>query len=112
MQSTSAISTSPKGEWAQLHSSGFETGLEKMSTPTVPGSFAAFFSEGYPSGPVSKNPSGEWNAITNGIFHEGVPDSMQSFFLSFCQFSRDLSHRQLSVPAGPTNFYFGHSRRS
>src|ERR1035441_10488021 len=50
-------------KWAQFHYSCSQTGPEKVSRSLLSASFAAFFSGGYPSSPVSKAPSGERNAV-------------------------------------------------
>ena len=55
---------------AQFQDSCVETGPEKISGLIVSASFAAVFSEGHVSSPVSADVAGECNAITNGSFGE------------------------------------------
>src|SRR5450759_1722650 len=52
-------------KWAQFRNSCSQPGPEKVSCSMLQASFAAIFSGGHPSSPVSKTPSGECNAITN-----------------------------------------------
>jgi hypothetical protein len=52
-------------KWAQFQDSSVKTGPEKMSWLIVSAGFAAVFSEGQVSSPVSANVAGECNAITS-----------------------------------------------
>src|ERR1019366_8580040 len=57
-------------KWAQFRNSCSQHGPEKVSCSMLQASFAAIFSGGHPSSPVSKTPSGECNAITNRRYSE------------------------------------------
>jgi hypothetical protein len=58
-------------KWARFRNSCPQSGPEKVSCSLLPASFAAFFSGGQTSSPVSKTPSGECDAITNRWSGEG-----------------------------------------
>src|ERR1017187_4190952 len=61
-----SLDSSKKCEkWAQFRIFYVQTGPEKVSCSLLLASFAAFFSGGHTSSPVSTTRSGECNAITN-----------------------------------------------